>query len=75
MSSHVLSARVSDELAGAIINIAKERHRKPAEVVREALELYLESWADHKIALDRMKNPADKIVDEKELLEGLGWSR
>ena len=73
MGSQILSTRIPNEMAETINEIARERHRKPGTVVREAIEFYLEHWADYKVAMDRMKDPADPIVNEADMLRDIDW--
>jgi len=42
-------------------------------MIREALEYYLENRADYEVALDRLKDASDKVLSEKELLDELEW--
>ena len=71
--SHVLSARVQDELYDSLEGIAQARHRKFSEVIQDALRHYVEEYADYQIAVDRLSDHADKIIDETELKHRLGW--
>jgi len=71
--SKVVSARIPLGIAEAIDQVASERGQKRAIVVKEALEYYLEEWAQYSIALARFKNPLDKVLSEKEFLNELGW--
>ena len=73
MSTQVMTTRLSSELVRNINSIAEERHRKPSAVLREAVEFYVAHWADYKVAVDRLNDPADKVISEKELLSSLGW--
>lgn len=68
---HVLSVRIPEHLAKTISDIAHERGTKPATILREALEFYLEYWSDYKIALDRLNDQKDKILTEKNFLRKL----
>lgn len=69
----VLSMRLPEEILEGIEEIAHERRRKRGDVIREALEYYLENWADYQIALDRLKDASDKVLSEKEFIDELGW--
>ncbi|MCK9265259.1 MAG: ribbon-helix-helix protein, CopG family [Deltaproteobacteria bacterium] len=69
----VLSMRLPEEILESIEEIAHERKRSRGDVIREAIEYYLENWADYQIALDRLKDASDKVLSEKEFLDELGW--
>ncbi len=47
----------------ALDAVARERRRTRAEIVREAVDVYLARWADYGIALDRLADPNDEVVD------------
>lgn len=70
----ILTTRVPEEIFSMISEIAQERKRKIGEIIREALEVYIENWADYYIAIERLKNPEDKILNEKEFISELGWN-
>ena len=64
----VLTARIQEEIFLNLNEIAETRNRKRGDIIREALELYLENWADYQIAIDRLKDSSDKIQTEQEFL-------
>lgn len=68
-----ISAKVPDDLLMSIDEIAVLRNRNRGEIVREALNLYIETMADYQIAIDRLKDPTDEIQTEEEFLAELGW--
>jgi predicted DNA-binding protein len=70
----VLTARIPEEIFLNLNEIAETRNRKRGDIIREALELYLENWADYQIAIDRLKDSSDKIQTEQEFLNELGWA-
>ena len=63
----VITTRLAPEVVQALDRIAEARRRSRAEVVREAVDLYLEEWADYSIALDRLRDPADPVISLEEL--------
>jgi RHH-type rel operon transcriptional repressor/antitoxin RelB len=63
----VVTTRLAPEVVQALDQIALVRRRSRAEVVREAVDLYLEEWADYSIALDRLRDPADPVISLAEL--------
>ena len=72
--SKVMSLRLPENIIETIQEIATQRNRKQAEIIREALEWYCEEAADYRIAVDRLMNPSDKIIDEARLIEDLDWN-
>ncbi len=58
-----ITARVPDELAEALDAAAKQLKRSRAEVIRQALERYLEDFDDLSVALDRLRDPSDPVLD------------
>lgn len=58
-----ITARVPDTLIDALDAAAAELKRSRAEIVRQALERYLEDFDDLTVALDRLRDPADPVLD------------
>lgn len=69
-----ISAKVPDDLLVSIDEIAVLRNRNRGEIVREALRFYIDTMADYRIAIDRLKDPTDTIQTEEEFLSDLGWN-
>jgi predicted DNA-binding protein len=69
-----ISARLPIKMISSIEEIAEARKRNTNEIVRDALEIYLETWADYQIAVERLKDAQDEILSEKEFLDELGWN-
>jgi predicted DNA-binding protein len=61
------------KMIASIEEIAETRKRNTNEIVRDALEIYLETWADYQIAVERLKDAQDEILNETEFLAELGW--
>ena len=61
--SNVVATRFPQETVQALDAVARERKRTRAEIVREAVDVYLARWADYAIALDRLGDPTDEVVD------------
>ena len=55
-----ITARVPDDLARQLDDAAVQLKRSRAQVVRQALEYYL---ADLRLGLERLRDPADPILD------------
>ncbi|MCX6564272.1 MAG: DNA-binding protein [Candidatus Aminicenantes bacterium] len=68
-----ISARLPLKVISSIEEVAAERKRKRGDIVRDALEIYLDTWADYQIAMERLKDAQDEILSEKEFLGELGW--
>jgi predicted DNA-binding protein len=68
-----ISARLPLKMIASIEEIAETRKRNTNEIVRDALEIYLETWADYQIAVERLKDAQDEILSETEFLDELGW--
>lgn len=58
-----ISARVPEELAQALDAAATQLRRSRAEVIRQALERYVEDFDDLAVALERLSDPADPVLD------------
>ncbi len=62
-----LTARVPAELAEALDAAATQLKRSRAEVIRQALERYLEDFDDLSVALERLRDPSDPVLDWDEV--------
>ena len=58
-----ITARMSDEMVEALDAAAAKLRRSRADVMRQALEQYLEDFDDLPAALDRLRDPSDLILD------------
>ena len=54
-----ITVRVPEELAEALDAAAAVLKRSRADVVRQALERYLEDFDDLSVAVERMRNPSE----------------
>ena len=66
-----ITARVPDELAEALDAASTQLKRSRAEVIRQALERYLEDFGDLSVALDRLRDPSDPVLDWDEVRRDL----
>jgi predicted DNA-binding protein len=66
-----LTARVPDELAQALDAAARQLKRSRADVIRQALERYLEDFDDLSVAVERLRDPSDPVLDWDEVRNGL----
>lgn len=64
--SIVVATRFSQDVIDDLDEVARERKRTRAEIIREAVHMYLAEWADYAIALDRLNDPSDPILSEEE---------
>jgi RHH-type transcriptional regulator, rel operon repressor / antitoxin RelB len=62
-----VSARLSDDLVNSIDEAAKRMHRSRADIIRLAVEYYLDDIEDLRLAMDRLKDPADPVLDWDEV--------
>ncbi len=62
-----VSARLTEELVRGIDEAARSLHRTRAEVIRQAIEYYLEDVVDLRAALQRLQDPADPVLDWNEV--------
>lgn len=58
-----ITARVPDELVEALDAAAEDLKRSRADIIRQALERYLEDYEDLDVALENLRDPADPILD------------
>ncbi len=68
-----VTARLPDELVEKVDRAASQLNRSRAQVIRQALEYYLDDFEDLRLALDRLHDPADPVLDwedvRRELLD------
>jgi len=62
-----VSTRLPEELIRGIDDAARRLHRTRAEVIRQAIEYYLEDVMDLHTALQRLQDPADPVLDWDEV--------
>lgn len=58
-----ITARVPDGLVEALDAAATQLKRSRAAVVRQALERYLEDFDDLAMAVERLRDPCDPVLD------------
>ena len=58
-----ITARLSDSVVEALDRAAGQLRRSRAEVVRQAVERYLEDFDDLSVAVERLKDPGDPVLD------------
>jgi RHH-type rel operon transcriptional repressor/antitoxin RelB len=68
-----ITARLPDDLVAAIDDAAGRLKRSRAQLVRQAIEYYLDDLEDLRLGLERLQDPADPVLDwdmaKRELLD------
>jgi len=68
-----VTARIPDELLSALDQAAKDLKRSRADIIRQAIERYLDDFEDLTIAVERLRDPTDAVLDwdqvKRELLD------
>lgn len=72
MSSSTISLRLPDHLADELNNIARETERSKSFHIQKAIELYLQERADLQVAMDRLNDPADVLIDSQTMRKKFG---
>jgi RHH-type transcriptional regulator, rel operon repressor / antitoxin RelB len=58
-----VTARLPDDLVASLDEAAKELRKSRAEIIRAAVEMYLAEYEDLAIAVSRLRDPADPVLD------------
>jgi RHH-type rel operon transcriptional repressor/antitoxin RelB len=58
-----ITARLSDSLLEELDDAASRLKRTRAQVVRQAIEYYLDDLQDLHLALERLQDPSDAVLD------------
>ena len=68
-----VTARLPDPLVDALDSAARQLRRSRAEVIRQAVERYLQDFDDLSISIQRLRDPGDPVLDwdrvRRELLD------
>lgn len=62
-----ITARVPQPVIDALDEAAAQLRRSRAQLVREALERYLADYDDIAVALERLRDPSDPVLDWDEV--------
>ena len=62
-----ITARLPDELVNALDAAARTLKRTRAELIRQAVEHYLEDFDDLSLAVERLRDPNDPVLDWDEV--------
>jgi RHH-type rel operon transcriptional repressor/antitoxin RelB len=66
-----VTARLPNDLVKSIDEAARRMKRSRAEVIRQAIEYYLDDVEDLKLALETLQDPADPVLDWEEVKRDL----
>ena len=58
-----VTARLPDSVVDALDTVAQQLRRSRADVIRLAVEHYLEDFDDLSAAVDRLRDPTDPVLD------------
>ena len=61
--SRQVTARLPDPVFEALDAAARRLRRSRADVIRLAVEYYLEDFEDLSVAIDRLRDPGDPVLD------------
>ena len=68
-----VTARLPDAMVEALDTAAQQLRRSRADIIRQAVERYLEDFDDLSIAIQRLRDPGDPVLDwdqvRRELLD------
>lgn len=68
-----ITARLPDKLVKSLDNVASKSGRPRSELIRRAIESYVEDYKDLSLAVERLRDPADPVLDwedvKRELLD------
>ena len=62
-----ITARVPQPVVDALDEAAARLRRSRAQIIREALERYLADYDDIAVALERLRDPSDPVLDWDEV--------
>ena len=62
-----VTARLPDPVVDALDTVARQLRRSRADVIRLAVESYLENFDDLSVAIDRLRDPSDPVLDWDEV--------
>jgi RHH-type rel operon transcriptional repressor/antitoxin RelB len=66
-----ISIRLPKDLVDKLDSLADETERSRADIIKEALELYTEDYADLQIAMNRLRDKTDPIVSCKDFKKAI----
>jgi predicted DNA-binding protein len=66
-----ITARLPDEVVFALDRAARTLHRSRADVIRQAIESYLDDFDDLSVSIERLRDPTDETIDWEEARRAL----
>ena len=66
-----ITTRVPDDVVASLDEAAAKLRRTRAEIVRQALEYYLEDFEDIARSLEAIQDPTDPVLDWEKVRRGL----
>lgn len=66
-----ITARLPEEVVLALDRAAQTLHRSRADIIRQAIEAYMEDFDDISVAIERLRDPLDESVDWQEARRAL----
>ena len=66
-----ITARLPDAVVEALDAAATALHRGRADIVRQAVDRYLEDFDDLSVALERLRDPTDPVLDWEKVRDEL----
>ncbi len=58
-----ITARLPDTVVDALDAAANQLKRSRAEIIRQAVERYLEDFDDLSVSIERLRDPHDPVLD------------
>ncbi len=58
-----ITARLPEAVVTALDSAANQLRRSRAEIIRQAIERYLEDFDDLSLAVERLRDPNDPVLD------------
>lgn len=58
-----ITARLPDDLVEALDAAARSLNRPRAAIIRQAIERFLEDFDDLSVAVERLRDPSDPVLD------------
>lgn len=58
-----VTARLPDSVVNGLDAAARQLRRSRADVIRRAIERYLEDFDDLSVAVERLRDPSDPVLD------------
>jgi len=66
-----ITVRIPDEMAEGLEALAKALDRPRSYLVKKAMEVYLDEYADYLLALERLQDKDDHVISSGELRKQL----